>query len=262
MIKALRTAATGMEAQQLNVDTIANNLANVNTTGFKKSRVDFQDILYQQLESAGSTTMGEATSPVSLEVGFGTQPVATQRLFSQGNITPTGNALDLCIEGDGFFQISMPDGTTAYTRDGALKLSADGKIVSSEGFFLYPEITVPDDATQISIGTDGKITVLVVGETDPQELGQLELDKFINPAGLEAMGRNLFRQTSASGDPTVGTPMQEGLGKINQGVLELSNVEVVEEMVNMIIAQRAYEINSKAIQTADEMSSIANNLSR
>ena len=262
MIKALRTAATGMEAQQLNVDTIANNLANVNTGGFKKSRIEFQDILYEQTKAAGSATAGTATSPIGLEIGFGTQPVATQRLFSEGNITPTGNALDLCVEGDGFFQISMPDGTTGYTRDGALKLSADGKIVTSDGFYLYPEITIPNDATQIAIGSDGKITVQLVGANEPQEIGQLELAKFINPAGLEAMGHNLFKQTSASGDPTVGAPTQEGLGKINQGALELSNVEVVEEMVNMIIAQRAYEINSKAIQTADDMSGIANNLKR
>jgi flagellar basal-body rod protein FlgG len=262
MIKALRTAATGMEAQQMNVDTIANNLANVNTGGFKKSRIEFQDILYQKIKGAGGTTMGEATAPTSLEVGFGTQPAATQRLFSEGNITPTGNALDLCIEGDGFFQISMPDGSTAYTRDGAFKLSADGKIVTTDGFFLYPEITIPSDATQISIGVDGKMTVQIVGANEPQEIGQLELVKFINPAGLEAMGHNLFKQTSASGDPMIGTPTQEGLGKINQGSLELSNVEVVEEMVNMIIAQRAYEINSKAIQTSDDMSGIANNLKR
>lgn len=262
MIKALRTAATGMEAQQLNVDTIANNLANVNTTGFKKSRAEFQDILYQKLKSAGGTTMGESVSPTNLEVGFGTRPVATQRLFSEGNITPTGNALDLCIEGDGFFQVSMPDGIIAYTRDGALKLSGDGKIVTTDGFYLYPEITLPNDASQISVGIDGKMTVEIAGETAPQEIGQLELVKFINPAGLEAMGHNLFKQTSASGVPTAGMPSQEGLGKINQGSLELSNVEVVEEMVNMIIAQRAYEINSKAIQTSDEMSGIANNLKR
>ncbi len=262
MIKAMRTAATGMQAQQLNVDTIANNLANVNTTGFKKSRVEFQDILYQKLRSAGGATMGEAVSPTNLEVGFGTQPVSTQRLFSEGNITPTGNALDVCIEGDGFFQISMPDGTIAYTRDGAFKLSGDGKIVTSDGFYLYPEIAVPGDAMQIAIGIDGRMTVQIVGETEPQEIGQLELVKFINPAGLEAMGHNLFKQTSASGEPTVGMPTQEGLGKISQGTLELSNVEVVEEMVNMIIAQRAYEINSKAIQTSDDMSGIANNLKR
>jgi len=262
MIKALRTAATGMQGQQLNVDTIANNLANVNTGGFKKSRIEFQDILYQKTKAAGRTTMGTSTSPVNLEVGFGTQPVATQRIFSEGNITPTGNALDFCIEGDGFFQITMPDGTSAYTRDGALKLSADGKIVTTDGYFLYPEITVPGDATQIAVGTDGQITVQLVGDNEPQEVGQLELAKFINPAGLEALGHNLFRQTSASGAPTVGAPSQEGLGKINQGALELSNVEVVEEMVNMIIAQRAYEINSKAIQTADDMSGVANNLKR
>jgi flagellar basal-body rod protein FlgG len=262
MIKAMRTAATGMFAQQLNVDNIANNLANVNTTGFKKSQMEFQDILYQSYRRAGVSTSAETLAPVSLEVGFGAKPVATQRIFSQGNITPTGNPLDVCIEGNGFFQISLPDGTTGFTRDGALKLSGEGRIVTTDGYFLYPEITIPSDATEVSVAADGKISVRTVGQDEPQEIGEIELVRFVNPSGLKAIGRNLLVTTPASGEPIVGSPGLEGLGKINQGYLELSNVDVVTEMVNMIIAQRAYEINSKAIQTSDDMAGVVNNLKR
>ncbi len=259
MSRAMRTAATGMMAQQLNVDTIANNLANVNTTGFKRSKIEFQDLLYQTVRRSG---ISGAQAPVELQIGYGVRPVATQRIFSQGNITQTSNALDLSIEGDGFFQIMRPDGTVCYTRDGTFKLSADGEIVTSDGFALEPELSLPENATDIHITRNGVLSVLIAGETESQEIGQIELAKFINPAGLSALGRNLFAATEASGDAMVGVPGTEGFGMLSQGYLELSNVEVVEEMVNMIIAQRAYEINAKAVQTAEDMSSMANNLRR
>lgn len=262
MIKAMRTAASGMAAQQMNVDTIANNLANVNTTGFKKTKLEFQDLLYTSIREAGVASSTGTTVPTSLEVGYGTRPVATVRQFQVGELSQTGNPLDVAIEGNGFFQVTMPDGTISYTRDGSLKLSADGQITTSDGFFITPEITIPEDAESISIGFDGRISARIVGQSEPEELGQLELVKFINPAGLEAMGHNLYMQTVASGDPVVGIPGEEGLGTLGQGYLEMSNVDVVQEMVNMIVAQRAYEINSKAIQTSDDMSALANNLKR
>ena len=260
MIKAMRTAASGMEAQQMNVDNIANNLANVNSTGFKKSRVEFQDVLYKNYRRAGTASSALTTVPTNLAIGYGARPVATMREFSVGDFSSTGNALDLAISGEGFFQIQMPDGTTNYTRDGAFKLSAEGELVTSDGFFVYPEISIPEDATSISISITGEVEVLVVGNDEPQEIGQLELARFINPAGLSAVGHNLFTQTGASGDPILGNPGEEGLGTIDQGYLEMSNVEVVDEMVNMIVAQRAYEINSKVIKTSEDMTQIANNL--
>ena len=260
MLKGMRTAASGMVAQQMNVDNIANNLANVNTTGFKRSKVEFQDVLYQNFRRAGSTTAIGAQAPTNLAIGYGTRAVATVRDYTVGDLTLTGNPLDLAISGPGFFQITLPDGSATYTRDGALKITAEGRIVTSDGFFLEPEITIPQDATQISVGLDGEITVLLVGEDQPQSLGQLELARFINPAGLNAVGHNLFTESSASGPPILGNPSQDGLGKIDQGYLELSNVKVVDEMVNMIVAQRAYEINSRTIKTSDEMAQIINNL--
>ena len=262
MIKAMRTAASGMSAQQMNVDNIANNLANVNTTGFKKSKLEFQDVLYRNLRKAGVSASPGTQIPTSLEIGYGTRPVATTRQFAVGEMSQTGNPLDLAVEGNGFFQINMPDGTIGYTRDGSFKLSADGQITTSDGLFMTPEITVPEDAEAIQIGFDGTVFAMVVGQTDPQELGQIELAKFINPAGLEALGHNLYSQTVASGEPITGIPGEEGLGTVGQGFLELSNVDVVAEMVNMIVAQRAYEINSKAIQTSDDMAGIANTLKR
>ena len=258
----MRTAAAGMSAQQMNVDVIANNLANVNTTGFKKSKIEFQDVLYQKLRSAGSESAAGSMVPIDLEVGYGTRPVATQRSFTMGQLQMTGNPLDLAIEGNGFFQVQLPDGTTAYTRDGSFKLSADGQLVTTDGFFLQPNITIPADASEISVTSDGYVTVVIPGTTDPQEIGQLELAKFINPEGLQAIGHNLFTVSVASGQPTLGNPSLEGFGRIDQGSLELSNVEIVDEMVNMIVAQRAYEINSKAIQTSEEMLQVANNLKR
>jgi flagellar basal-body rod protein FlgG len=247
-----------MIAQQMNVDNIANNLANVNTTGYKKSKMEFQDLLYQQLRLAGATQAEGAQVPVELQIGYGTRPVATQRIFSQGTIVPTGNPLD----GDGFLQVSLPDGTTAYTRDGALKVSSDGTIVTSDGYSLEPQITLPPDATDVNISSNGEVSVKLPGDSAFQTLGQLELARFINPAGMKTIGRNLMLETQASGNPLVGAPDQEGFGKLSQRFLELSNVEVVDEMVSMIVAQRAYEINSRAIQTSEEMLSNANNLKR
>lgn len=262
MSRALYTAATGMIAQQMNVDNIANNLANVNTTGYKKSKLEFQDLLYQQLRLAGATQAEGAQVPVELQIGYGTRPVATQRIFSQGTVISTNNPLDVSIDGDGFLQVSLPDGTTAYTRDGALKKSAEGTIVTSDGYILEPQVTVPNDATAINISSNGEVSVKVPGDSALQNVGQLELARFVNPAGLKSMGRNLFLETEASGLAQNGQPDSEGYGKLSQGFLELSNVEVVDEMVNMIVAQRAYEINSRAIQTSEEMLANANSLKR
>jgi len=262
MLKALRTAATGMIAQQMNVDTIANNLANVNTTGFKKTKLQFQDILYQNIRQAGTASSVGTQVPTDLSVGYGTRAVASHRQFTEGNLTSTGNPLDMAISGDGFFQLQHPDGSTVYSRDGAFKINADGQVVNSDGYRMLPELTIPEDATAISIGTDGIVEVLLVGEDTPSQVGQLELARFINPSGLSAIGRNLLVRTGASGDPVTDIPTQSGLGQIDQGYLEMSNVDVVDEMVDMIVAQRAYEMNSKAIQTADDMASIANQLKR
>jgi flagellar basal-body rod protein FlgG len=262
MLRSLFTAATGMEAQQLNIDVIANNLANVNTVGFKKSRADFQELFYQDLKTPGATSAEGSEIPSGIQLGLGVRPVAVQKLFLQGDFANTGNSLDLVIEGDGFFQIMTPDGTIAYTRAGAFKLDSEGRIVNSDGYPLEPNITIPTDTLSITAGSDGKITVLQAGSTTPSEIGQIELARFINPGGLKADGRNLFTPTAASGDPLLGTPGTEGFGTINQGFVELSNVNIVEEMVNMIISQRAYEVNSKAIQTSDEMLQVTNNLKR
>ncbi|HSH00394.1 MAG TPA: flagellar basal-body rod protein FlgG, partial [candidate division Zixibacteria bacterium] len=235
MIKAMRTAATGMVAQQMNVDNISNNLANVNTTGFKRSKVEFQDVLYQNYRRAGTASAIGAQVPTNLAIGYGSRAVATVRDFANGDLQLTGNPLDLSISGMGFFQIQMPDGSTSYTRDGAFKMSAEGRLVNSDGFFLTPEITIPQDATAISVGVDGEVTALIVGSDEPQSLGQIELALFINPAGLSAVGHNLFVPTAASGQPIIGVPTEDGLGRIDQGALEISNVQVVDEMVNMII---------------------------
>ena len=262
MIRSLFTAATGMTAQQLNLDVVANNLANVNTTGFKRSRVDFQDLLYQTLRSAGATQAQGVQVPTGIQVGLGTRAAAIQKIFSQGDFQQTGNPLDIVIEGDGFFQVLTPNGETAYTRDGSFKMDSQGRLVDSDGYPMQPEITIPAEATNISVGADGTVTVNLPGQTTPSEVGQIQLVKFLNPAGLSSQGRNLFAPSAASGDPVTGTPGANGFGTTAPGFIELSNVKVVEEMVNMIVAQRAYEINSKSIQTADEMLSIANNMRR
>ncbi len=262
MIKAMRTAASGMMAQQLNVDNIANNLANVNTSGFKKSKIEFQDVLYQNYRKAGVASSVGNMVPTGLAIGYGARPVSSTREFTPGDLSQTGNPLDLAVDGDGFFQVQRPDGTTAYTRDGSFKTSADGRLVTSDGFYLLPQITIPEDAISVSVGADGTVQAIQFGQSEPTQLAQIELARFINPAGLSAVGRNLLIPTAASGSPSTNVPGQGGLGLINQGALEMSNVQVVDEMVNMIVAQRAYEMNSKAIQTADDMASVANNIKK
>lgn len=262
MLRTLWIAASGMEAQTLNIDVISNNLANVNTTGFKRSRPDFQDLLYQTLKPAGVASTSNTQVPTGIQVGQGTRPVAVQKIFIQGDYQNTQNQLDVAIEGDGFFQIEQPSGETAYTRAGSFKLDSEGRIVTSDGFLVTPGITVPSDSLSVSIGTDGTVSVLQAGQAEPSEIGQIELARFVNPAGLHSIGRNLYIQTLSSGEPITGTPGIDGFGTTAQGFLEMSNVSVAEEMVNMIIAQRAYEVNSKAIQTADDMLQIANNLKR
>jgi flagellar basal-body rod protein FlgG len=262
MIRALYTSSSGMQAQQLNLDAIANNLSNVNTAGFKRTRVDFQDLLYRTFPAPGTISAQGATLPTGIQVGHGTRPVATQRIFSQGDFQQTENPLDLVIEDAGFFQILRPDGTTAYTRSGAFKKDGDGRIVTSDGFPLQPGITVPGDATSITVGSDGTVSATVPGQTEAQQVGTIQLARFVNPAGLIAVGRSMFVPTQASGDAVVANPGTDGMGTLAQGFLEMSNVKVVEEMVAMITSQRAYEVNSKAVQTADEMLSIANNMRR
>lgn len=262
MIPALWTSASGMQSQQLNIDVIANNLANVNTTGFKRSRADFQDILYQTLRAAGTTTTAGNQIPTGMQLGHGSRPAAIQKVFLQGDMQQTQNDLDLGIEGGGFFQVVQPDGQVAYTRAGAFKLNNEGRIVTSDGQPLEPAVTIPVGATKISVSAEGTVSALVPGTTTPAEAGTVTLARFVNPAGLNSIGKNLYLQTAASGDPTTGAAGAEGFGTLAQGFLEMSNVSVVEEMVNMIAGQRAYEINSKAIQTADEMLQMANNIRR
>jgi flagellar basal-body rod protein FlgG len=262
MIRALYTSSSGMQAQQLNLDTVANNLANVNTTGFKKSRVDFEDLLYQTFKAPGTSEAQGVTVPTGIQVGHGAKPVATQRMFEQGDFQQTENPLDLVIEGDGFFQVTRPDGSVAYTRSGSFKKDATGKVVTSDGYPLQPPLTIPPDATNVTIGNDGTVSITVASQNTAQQVGTIQLARFSNPAGLLATGRSLFTPTQASGEPIMGLPGVNGMGTLNQGFLELSNVKVVEEMVNMITSQRAYEANSKAIQTADDMLSVSNNLRR
>lgn len=263
MMRSLWTAGTGMIAQQTNIDTISNNLANVNTIGFKKIRAEFEDLLYQTLRAPGdSGRQGTGQLPTGLQVGLGARLAATNRLFTQGNVQQTGNALDLMIDGDGFFQIQLPDGRIAYTRSGNFKIDGEGRLLNNDGYYLQPDISVPDGANNLSVAPDGTVTVMMPGENLPQEIGQIELVRFVNPAGLLPEGKNLFLQSGASGEPVNATPGTDGVGEIVQGALEMSNVQVVEEMVNMIVAQRAYDVNSKAVQASDEMLQVANSLKR
>ncbi|MCD6273364.1 MAG: flagellar basal-body rod protein FlgG [Deltaproteobacteria bacterium] len=262
MLRSLWTAATGMQAQALNIDVISNNLANVNTTGFKRSRADFQDLLYETIRMAGSASSEGTEVPTGIQLGHGTRPAAVQKIFIQGDYQHTENELDIAIEGDGFFQVLQPSGEVAYTRAGSFKMDSEGRIVTSDGFLMEPEIAVPSDTRAISIGTDGTVSVLQGGSGDSVEIGTIELARFINPAGLNSIGRNFYLTTDASGDVVTGTAGEDGFGTIAQGYLEMSNVSVVDEMVNMITAQRAYEINSKSIQTADDMLQMANSLKR
>jgi flagellar basal-body rod protein FlgG len=262
MLRALSTAATGMEAQQLNIDTIAHNLANINTSGYKLRKAQFQDLLYQNIRQAGAANTATTDIPVGLQVGLGTKAVATDIIFTQGDFSSTGNPTDLVIQGQGFFQIRQANGQIAYTRNGNFHLNRDGNIVTTEGDLLEPQITIPPDQIGITIGSDGTVSVLQSGQTQPQQVGKIELALFQNPSGLQNQGKSLFVTTQASGDAVTGTPGENGLGSLLQGYVEQSNVSVVEEMVNMIVSQRAYEANSKVIRTADEMFSQANNVVR
>lgn len=262
MIRSLWTAATGMQAQELNIDVIANNLANVNTSGFKKSRAEFQDLLYESMRPAGAASSADTTIPTGIQLGHGTRASAVQKIFTQGDFENSQNELDWAIEGDGFFQIELPNGDTSYSRCGEFKLDADGRIVNADGFPLVPQLTIPTDTISITVGMDGTVSVIQAGDSTPSEIGTLQLARFVNAAGLRSLGKNLFVPTEGSGDEIIGTPGEDGLGSIAQGFLEMSNVSVVDEMVSMITAQRAYETNSKVIQTSDEMLQMANNLKR
>ena len=253
MYPALWIAKTGLDAQQTRMSVISNNLANVNTTGFKRDRAQFEDLIYQNVRQVGANSSQITELPSGLALGTGVRTVSTQKLHTQGNLTQTGNNLDIAIEGRGFFQILMPDGTIQYTRDGTFSLDQNGQIVNSNGYAMEPSITVPDNTLSLTIGSDGTVSALVSGESSPTQIGNIELADFINPMGLEAMGGNLFRESLASGSPTTTTPGEDGVGTLIQGTLESSNVNVVEELVNMIETQRAYEMNSKAIATTDEM---------
>src|SRR3990172_3872289 len=244
MMRALYTAASGMNAQQANIDNVAHNLANVNTTGFKKSRLEFQDLVYQETRVAGTPTSTTGEAPIGLETGVGTRPVASARDFSSGNLRRTGGPLDLAVEGQGFFQVQLPDGTIGYTRSGAFKKDSSGRIVTSDGFPVEPSINIPSDALNTTISANGTISVLQPGNPLPTEVGTIQLARFSNPSGLNSIGRNLFLPTAASGEVIGGAPGESGFGTIAQGFLEASNVNIAEELVNMIVGQRAYEINS------------------
>lgn len=261
MIRALWTAASGMRAEQTAMDIIANNISNVNTIGFKRSRPDFEDLIYQVIKPAGVINIADAQIPTGIEVGHGTKLISTQRIFTVGDLQETGNKLDLAIQGDGFFKIKLGN-QIVYTRNGAFKVDAQGRIVTSHGLPLEPEIIIPKEATDIFISNDGTVQVKLPDQPDGVVIGRIELVKFINPAGLHNIGRGLYEETAASGPPITGKPGESGFGYIEQGMLEMSNVKIVDEMVGLIVAQRAYEVNSKAIQAADEMLNIANNLRR
>ena len=263
MIRAFHTSATGMNAQQLVLDNTANNLANVNTTGFKRSQVDFQDLIYSTLRQPGSESVQGQQLPTGLQIGHGVRVAGNTRLFTEGTLENTGNSLDVAIEGNGFFQISAPSGGFRYTRDGAFRVNANGELVTSDGYFVEPRISFPQDTLSISVGNDGTVSVITAGSPNTsQVVGKLTVSRFANPAGLSAEGRNLFAETPASGTSTVATPGQNGTGLLRGGFLEKSNVEVVQELVNLIQAQRAYEFNTKAIKVADEMLSFTNDLVR
>jgi flagellar basal-body rod protein FlgG len=253
-----------MQGQQFNIDTISNNLSNVNTTGFKQNRADFEDLLYQTRRIAGTPATEFTVVPTGIQVGHGVKVAATQKIFTQGSLQNTGNISDIAIQGEGFFRVLLYDGTYGYTRNGAFKIDSNGQIVDSNGYRLMPEVVLPDGFVRdsLTISQDGRVTVKIAGSDDPIDVGQLQLYRFVNPTGLQAIGENLFKVTNASGDPIGARPGFEGMGKTIHKFLEMSNVSVVQEMVNMIVAQRAYELNSKAIQTSDTMLGIANNLKR
>ncbi|PWC22141.1 flagellar basal-body rod protein FlgG [Brenneria roseae subsp. roseae] len=253
MIRSLWIAKTGLDAQQTNMDVISNNLANVSTNGFKRQRAVFEDLLYQTVRQPGAQSSEQTTLPSGLQLGTGVRPVTTERLHSQGNLEQTENSKDVAINGQGFFQIQLPDGTTAYSRDGSFQLDANGQLVTSSGYAVQPAITIPDTALTMTVARDGIVSVTLQGQTAASQVGQLTLSTFINPTGLQSLGENLYQETESSGAPTESTPGQNGAGLLYQGYVETSNVNVAEELVDMIQVQRAYEINSKAVSTSDAM---------
>ncbi|MCO5978396.1 flagellar basal-body rod protein FlgG [Ideonella oryzae] len=253
MLRSLWISKSGMEAQQNQLDHISNNLSNVATTGYKRSHAAFEDLIYQNLRQSGANSSDQTQLPTGLQVGLGTRAVATARDFTQGNLQQTGNNLDMAINGKGFFQITMPDGTTAYTRDGSFKLDNQGQIVTNNGYVVQPGLTVPANAQSVTVGADGTVSVTLPGQAAPQTLGQFQTASFINPQGLDPLGQNLYAETASSGTPATGAPQSNGLGALQQGFVETSNVNVVEELVQMIQTQRAYELNSKAVSTSDQM---------
>jgi len=262
MMQSLYTASTGMLGMQTQIDTTANNIANVNTIGFKKSRAEFADLMYHVMEYAGTSTSDVTKSPTGIEVGLGVRPTAINKIFSEGSLKQTDNQLDIAITGRGFFKLELPDGTEVYSKNGAFKIDENGTVVNSDGYRLVPEIVIPEDATNISIGTDGIVTVIQPGQTQATQVGQINLTNYVNPAGLHSLGDNLYIETDSSGQPVEGTPGVDGLGTIRQGFVELSNVELVVELTDLITGQRAYDANSKIITTSDEMLQTTNNLKR
>ncbi|HML82700.1 MAG: flagellar basal-body rod protein FlgG [Betaproteobacteria bacterium] len=259
MIRSLYVAKTGLEAEQTRMDVIANNLANVNTSGFKGSRAVFQDLLYQNLTQPGAQSSQSTQYPSGLQLGTGVRPVSTERLMTQGNLTQTGNSLDVAINGQGFFQVLEPNGTIAYTRDGTFQLNNQGQLVTANGYLVQPTVTIPASAQSVTIGNDGTVSVTLPGQAAPQQVGALQLASFVNPTGLQSIGDNLYLQTGSSGAPNTGQPTLNGLGSVQQGYLESSNVNVVAELVDMISTQRAYEVNSKAVTASDQMLQYVNN---
>jgi flagellar basal-body rod protein FlgG len=259
MFAPLWIAKTGLDAQQTRMQVVANNLANVNTTGFKRSRASFQDLIYQDVRQPGGQSTQQTRLPSGLMLGTGVRVVGTEKLFTQGNVTQTGNSLDVAIQGKGFLQVTMPDGTVAYTRDGSLHLDQNGQLVTASGYALDPPINLPPDAQNVTIGKDGTVGVTLAGQNAPQQVGTLQMAQFINAAGLQPMGQNLYLQTASSGAPQIGQPSLNGLGSLQQDALETSNVNVVSALVNMIETQRAYEMNSKAIATTNQMLQFATN---
>lgn len=253
MIRSLWISKTGLDAQQTQMDVISNNLANVNTAGFKRSRAVFEDLLYQTMRQPGAQSSQQTQLPTGLQIGTGVRPVAVERVFTQGNLQQTSNDKDIAIQGAGFFQVLMPDGSTAYTRDGSFSMDANGQLVTANGFVIQPAITIPANAITFTVGRDGTVSVTQPGQSTPTQIGAIQLATFVNPAGLEARGENLYVETAASGTASTNTPGTNGAGLIAQGYVETSNVNVVEELVSMIQTQRAYEINSKSIQTSDQM---------
>lgn len=253
MIRSLWISKTGLDAQQTQMDVVANNLANVSTNGFKRSRAVFEDLLYQNIRQPGAQSSSQTQIPSGLQIGTGVRPVAAERIHTQGNLAQTGNKLDVAIQGSGFFPVLMPDGTTGYTRDGSFQTDSQGQLVTSSGFVVQPAITIPANATSVTIAQDGVVSITQAGTVAPVQIGNLQLATFINPTGLQSNGQNLYLETSSSGAATLAAPGTDGVGTLGQGFVETSNVNVVEELVNMIQTQRAYEINSKAISTSDQM---------